>query len=169
MDTSYCTLDIFYYGWNDFDLAPRNKAPRQAMDDDIILTPTEMAVYAINNPKENKEFEISADGILEESVDEDNIMLNILDESSDDVGHMIIHENPESPDVSSPESTDNISDNESNNSDISEDSSDECGDASSDCNEYVDIIQIFDEPDYLFLPDLPIYQSNEESEDENSC
>ena len=166
MDTSDCTLDIFDYGWNDFELAHRNKAPRQAMDDDIILTPTEMAVYAINNPKENKEFEISADGILEESVDDDNIMLNILDESSDDVGHMIIHENPESPDVTSPESTDNISDNESNTSDISEDSSDECGDASSDCNEYVGIIQIFDEPDYLFLPDLPIYESNEESENE---
>ena len=163
MDTSDCTLDIFDY---DFDLAPRNKAPTQAMDDDIILTPTEIAVYDINNPKENKEFEVSADGILEESVDDDNIILNILDDSTDYVGHIMIHENPESPDPTSPESTDYNSDNESITNDISEDSSDECGDASSDCNEYVGIIQNFDEPDGLFLSDLPIYESNETSEDD---
>ena len=154
MDTSDCTLDIFDYNLKDFDLAPRKKSL------------TKIALYDINNPKEKNDLEVSADGILEQPVDDDNIELNILDESSEDVGHIIFHENPESPDATSQESTDYISDNESVISNISENSSDECGDASSDCNESHVIIQNVEEPDCIFLSDLPIYKPNEESEDE---
>ena len=123
--------------------------------------------------------------------DNDSITLNISDESRDYVGHIIIHENPESPDATPPESTDHISDNQSVTSDdsaynadtvvdsptsnsstldlnTSQDSTDESevGDASSECNESHGIIRNFDETGLLFLPRLPIYKPNEESEDE---
>ena len=123
--------------------------------------------------------------------DNDSITFNISDESSDSVGHIIIHENPESPDATPPESTDHISDNQSVTSDdsaynadtvvdsptsnsstldlnTSQDSTDESevGDATSECNES-HIIQNFDETSLLFSPRYkPISKPNEESEDE---
>ena len=154
MDTSDCALDILNYALKDIDLAPRKKSL------------TRITVYDINNPKEENDLSVFADGILEQLVDDDNIALNISDESSDEVGHIIIHESPDSPDATSQESTNDISDTESVISNISENSSEECGDASSDSNES-HVIQNVDETDCIFLHDLPIYNPNEESEEEN--
>ena len=125
----------------------------------------------------------SLSGICKMEKDKDSITLSISDETSDSVGHIIIHENPESPDATPSDSTDHISDNESvtsadssaynadtlvdsptsNSSTLylntSQDSTDESevGDASSECNESHGFIRNFDETGLLFLPSLPIY------------
>ena len=114
---------------------------------------------------------LSAEIDIKMEKDKDSITLSISDESSDYVGHIIIHENPESPDATPSESTDHLSDNESvtstdssaynadtivdspssNSSTLylntSQDSTDESevGDASSECNESPGFVRNFDE------------------------